>query len=141
MLEKDKPKFDSMNTTKQSQTVLVKQKKQKNKKPLGKMICSRIFRQPVSPGLESNPSSREKSNCYRNHTSLQNCLRPSMDAFVTKKKIICQRQPTRGLGYNGRPFYHSAPSAESWHSYNFLSLFIFFFLVLEGKFESHQNLD
>lgn len=26
MLEKDKPKFDSMNTTKQSQTVLVKQK-------------------------------------------------------------------------------------------------------------------
>lgn len=139
MLEKDKPKFDSMNTTKQSQTVLVKQK---NKKPLGKMICSRIFRQPVSPGLESNPSSREKSNCYRNHTSLQNCLRPSMDAFVTKKKK--NHLPTtayKGTGLQWPSLYHSAPSAESWHSYNFLSLFIFFFLVLEGKFESHQNLD
>lgn len=95
----------------------------------------------MSPGLETNPRIREKSNCYRNHTSLQNCLHRSMDAFVTKKKKICQWQRTRGLGYNGRPCSYSAPSAESWHSHNSLSLFIFFFPVLEGNFEAQQNLD
>ena len=77
MSEKDKPKFDSMTTTKQSQTVLV------NKNLSERLFVQESSRQPTAPGLETNPRIREKSNCYRNHTSLQNCLHSSMDAFAT----------------------------------------------------------